>query len=320
MGRASVLLMYGRMLSNYTADAVETLQIDGIVSTFHRWFPKFYWDLYGEMPPKSGKWTFDWRACKAKMLASPLPEPMKRHVIVDEGQDMPADFYFMLRVASKSMLILADENQRITQDQSTLDEIRAATGITDTIRLGQNHRNTRGIAELAATFYTGKPSGIPGLPSPDTNGKPALRWHAKLHQTIDYIASVERKSAQARIGVLLPYAEQVKQYYNRLSDKTTKPVEVYLNTGGKNKIPPPELSRPGVKILSWASAKGLDFDVVLLPELQSVREDPGAEGLQMKLYVLCSRARQKLELLYSGEGEPQLIRSLPPSLVDVIQT
>ena len=72
---------------------------------------------------------------------------------------------------SESLTVFADENQRITGQQSTIAEIRAATGIHDTLKLTRNYRNTRPIAEFAASFYTGLPSGIPELPPSSARGE-----------------------------------------------------------------------------------------------------------------------------------------------------
>jgi superfamily I DNA/RNA helicase len=319
IGQPTLLLMYGNLLSSYTGGAVKDLGIDGIVSTYHRWFPKAFSKIYGRQPPRLDHWSYDWNACKEEMLRRPLPEPEKRHIIVDEGQDMPPDFYFMLPLMSRSLTILADENQRVTQDQSTLEEILAATGITEVRSLVQNHRNTREIAQFAATFYTGKRSGIPTLP-PAGHGTeaPSLQHHSNLHGTVTEIARYEQSRPDATIGVLLPYAKQVKSFYNRLDGKTRNPVEVYLSAAERGRLSLPDLSKPGVKIVSWASAKGRDFDTVFLPELQAVRTDPESEDLRMKLYVLASRARRQLSLMYSGEGRPPLVKALPLHLLRVL--
>lgn len=315
-GRPTLLLMYGKLLSTYTGAAVTSTGLDGVVSTYHSWFPRFYKESYGKPPPMLDRYTFDWAACRQEFMTSPIPKQQRRHIIVDEGQDMPRDFYLALSLVSSSMTILADENQRITNQQSTLDDIRAATNIGDTRTLMTNYRNARPIAEFAARFYTGLASGIPSLPPESKGGeRPTLSAHRNLNESIQQLLTYERTFANQSIGVLLPYTKQVKSFYNRLSSKTKNPVQGYLS-GQDGKAFTLDFSRPGIKLVTWASAKGLEFDAVFLPELQAFRGDPREDGFLMQMYVLASRAKQRLFLQYSGEGVPALVDSLPLELVE----
>src|SRR5690606_10293628 len=154
-GRPTLLLMYNRLLSSYTRAAVARLGIDSVVETYHRWFLGFWLRNYRIRPPKTGRWDFDWHECKRVILENPLPTADKQHIVVDEGQDLPPDFYLVLRLVSRSMLIFADENQRITENQSTIGEIQAATGVRDVLTLEHNRRNTPAIARFASHFHVG---------------------------------------------------------------------------------------------------------------------------------------------------------------------
>src|SRR6476620_344263 len=58
--RPTLLLMYGKLLSSYTQAAVKTSGTDGLVSTYHRWFPQFFKEAYGVSPPKVDRYNFDW--------------------------------------------------------------------------------------------------------------------------------------------------------------------------------------------------------------------------------------------------------------------
>ncbi|WP_020145919.1 3'-5' exonuclease [Terracoccus sp. 273MFTsu3.1] len=315
--RPTLLLMYGKLLSSYTQAAVKTSGTDGVVSTYHRWFPQFFKEAYGVSPPKVDRYNFDWGECKKVIMTSPVPPAERRHIIVDEGQDLPQDFFLVLRLVSRSMTILADENQRITSDQSTIAEIKAATGIREVRCLTTNYRNTRAIAEFAAEFYTGLASGRPRLPPPSRNGeRPSLHAHSNLYDTVSQIVSYERTFPDKSIGVMVPYSAQVKSFYNRLSGKTRVPVQGYLSSQPGLGMPQLDFSKPGVKLVTWASAKGLEFDTVFLPELQTFKGDPRSDDFRMKMYVLASRAKSQLFLQYSGEGVPAIVNELPSSLFE----
>lgn len=315
--RPTLLLMFGKLLSEYTRSAVKQTGTDGLVSTYHSWFPRFFREAYRQDPPKIDQWRYDWQRCKEILLANPPPPSLKRHVIVDEGQDMPKDFYLVLRLISTSMTVLADENQRITSDQSTIREIQVATGIKEIRTLATNFRNTRQIAEVSAHFFTGLRTGRPDLPPTERAGeRPSLSSFRNLNDCIQRIVTYERNFGDRTIGVLVPYAAQVKSFYNRLSGKTAHPIQVYMSGYAGKNLPKVDFSTPGIKIVSWASAKGLEFDTVFLPELQAVREDPAQDAFRMRMYVLTSRAKRDLFFHYSGEGEPELLKSLPMHLVE----
>lgn len=315
-GHPTQLLMYGSLLSRHVQTAVGNLGIDSVVATYHKWFHSFFREAYGRNAPADG-FSYDWTEAKRIMMTSPLPERDRRHFIIDEGQDLPQDFYLALKLASHSMTVFADENQRITADQSTVAEIAAATGIGDIRTLQRNHRNTAAIAALSHTFHTGKgPVPAGGVAPVEPGEPPALQHHRTMTAAVSAIAEYEQAHPRERIGVLLRYSHQVKGFYTRLSGRTRKPPQTYLNRKERGKIPIPDTSRPGVTLVSWASSKGLDFDTVFLPELQAVKDDPGSEGLRMQMYVLTSRARRRLFLQYSGEGVPGIVATLPMHLLD----
>lgn len=319
-GEPTQLLTYNNLLASYVRDAVEHLGIDGVVSTYHQWFHNFFRTCYGRAAPKSDQWGYDWQACKEIILRSPLPERDRRHFIVDEGQDMPQDFYLVLSLVSQSMTIFADENQRITEDQSTIDEIKAASNISEVRELTVNHRNTSEIAKLAFHYRARREVGSsPDLSKLESGSPPRLERTKDQDEALKDIVDLERSNPDKRIGVLLPQVKLLKSFYTRLSGKTAKPVQVYLNRSARGKLEIPKLARPGVTLISWASAKGLDFDVVVLPELQAARVDPRSELFRMQMYVLISRAKEQIIFMYSGEGEPELVTSLPIDEFEVLR-
>ena len=319
-GRKTILLMFGRMLSEYTKSAVAAENLSGVVFTYHSWFPQFWQRCYGRQPPKvsQSRWIFDWNACLQKIITDPPPIFERYNIVVDEGQDMPKDFYVLLSFISESLTIFADENQRITSEQSTIAEIKAASGITDVVSLSANYRNTREIAEFAATFYTGLRSGIPALPSKHGE-RPFLLAFSKLHQTISYISRYENDNPGLTIGILLSRSDEATRFYNRLEKRVVNPVEIYLSSQQRHQSKVQhqvEFTHPGIKILTYASAKGLEFDTVFLPELQSVTGDPHGDDLRMKFYVMASRAKSALGLMYTGDSEPKFVAALPIRLID----
>lgn len=148
---------------------------------------------------------------------------------------------------------------------------------------------------------------------PEREGeRPALIQFENLHATVDYIARFERNNSDLDIGVLTPTKSLQKKFINRLEGKTTNPVQSY-RAGEKQKV---DFAQPGIRVINYQSAKGLEFDAVFLPELQELTDDLAAPGVKMRYYVLLSRARTQLFLSYSGAEEPAIIELFPVQMVE----
>ena len=69
-----------------------------------------------------------------------------------------------------------------------------------------------------------------------------------------------------------------------------------------------------ITVVNKQSCKGLEFDAVFLPELQSVSVAPDdRDQFMMEMYVMISRARHMLVLMYSNEGDesPAILSNIP---------
>jgi len=318
-GEPTMLIMYSKLLSTYTKDALESLGVEeGSTSTMHAWFHKWFKRVYGDEPPTIDKFTFDWDACLEIVGRNPAPEKLRQHVIIDEGQDLPKRLYQLLRFTTRSITVFADENQSIWDENATNDEIAAAAGIRQRAQLLRNFRNTRAIGRVSAHFYTG--AGSPPVEmreSAEDGDLPVLDEYDSVKSSVDFIVNFERSHPADQIGVLVQYNATMKKLLNRLKDKTVRPVEVYSSDEAiQAKGTPVDFSRPGIKIINWASAKGLEFDSVLLPELQTFRGDASNDNFRMRMYMLTSRARRELYFQYSGTGEPAVIKTLPMEHID----
>ena len=314
----TLILMYNRLLCAYTSAAIEGIGIDGMATTFHSWFPKFFKDVYGSAPAKVDRYTFDWLACLQVITSRPLPPKKKYHLLVDEGQDMPKELYFLLPHISQTLTVFADENQSITGDQSTIAEIKAATGITEVHTLTLNYRNTLPIAKLAASFHVGIKTGIAKVADTGRSGNlPVLDADPSMSSAVMRLVNLESSRSSEPIGVLVFRKDIQKKLYNRLLGKTKRKPQIYSSDeavmNGRDAV---DWTKPGIKIVAFASAKGLEFNTVILPEFQAFTLDPDSVRCRMMLYVLVSRARKELFITYSGEGTPPSVGKFDMSLLD----
>jgi superfamily I DNA/RNA helicase len=249
-------------------------------------------------------------------------------LIIDEAQDFPPDFFrivYLIEVGVfgdglSGLMILADENQRITDENSSIEEIRSILQIADDreYALTTNFRNTREVAEVASHFYAGMPTGIPKLP--DRRGPvPELRRCADERAVRARLLRYVENNPRHEVGVVCLGKDRVRENYHReLTDhapKTTR-VQTYSSVDKRHRnVHNLEFDKPGISVFNQASCKGLEFDAVFLVGLEGVAwQDQEEDFLKMKLYVMSSRSRESLFLIWNGrETEHPALLDLMPS-------
>jgi superfamily I DNA/RNA helicase len=204
-----------------------------------------------------------------------------------------------------SILILADENQRITNTNSTIRDLSDAYLIPrdELYLLKRNYRNTREIASFAAQFFNDTTSGVPELPDRRGNA-PRVIITADLNDAVDRIVRHVGLHANQETGVLVYFEKTRKKIFNKLTYRL-RDVKVEVQTYSSqderfNDEDSLKFDVPRVTVLCFASSKGLEFDTVFLPELQSYPMDPeNLDVAKMNLYVMTSRARESLTVMLS---------------------
>lgn len=314
------MVTQSKPLKQYIDRAANVLEIEGYVATFHS-FMWWWWRQRGfRRVPGPGGWEYDWDEILRSL--EELPEAGSlRHLIVDEGQDLPPMFWFLHSWLASSLTIFADENQRITDHNSTLQQIVRNARIRDDNhhRLTRNYRNTQAIHDVACSFVTlGQVAARPRDP-----GEPVelLRFDNDK-QEVEHICQLAANYPDWQIGVFAPSDRARKRLKNQLQlrlEAQGTDIQTYNAKLGQMGI---ELdwTLPGVYVLNYESAKGLQFEQVFLPRLEMSRRDTSVETMQMMLYVLVTRARHALTLSWNGppgSERPLLANQFPLELLEV---
>ncbi|MEU0016751.1 hypothetical protein ACWEWL_12810 [Streptomyces rochei] len=194
--------------------------------------------------------------------------------------------------------MFADECQRLTDANSTLTEIAERLGRCASLTLDGNHRNTRQIASFAAHFHTG--TGLPVLP--DQEG-PLPRLHRLPYGgAADLLVLLAHRHPQQSIGVIVNSTESQFSLLGSLERRAPRlRPQMYTSwaRAAQSRYRTLDLDRPGIELVHRASAKGLSFDTVVIPDTHTdVAADPTSAALRMTYYVLATRARRELHLAY----------------------
>ena len=151
-GVTVVLITYSRMLRRLIAQLTE-----GRVQaqTMHRFVSTCYRQQTSTGAPSTEPYIFDWNAMFTILVRRGVT-PNPTHVIVDEGQDLPKEFFRYLRdFVAATITVFADEDQALTEDRSTPHDIKEVARLDNPVLLSANHRNRPEIARVAEFFHTG---------------------------------------------------------------------------------------------------------------------------------------------------------------------
>lgn len=329
------VIMYNNVLKAFSKNNIKNKSLN--VTTMNSWVWSWWMRFsYGKKPPQKEKYDNDWyemfnqladRKSKNKLN---LNRVNWQHLIIDEGQDFKKEMYEFLDmtrsiifndIEAPSLTILADENQRINENSSTINDIKKTLRIDskNIFSLTKNYRNTDEINALITNFYVGSETGTT-KPSGRKGEKVKLVNTSNFENTINYILRYIKAHENEEILIIVQQDELRIKYFEALNNKldsdffyvqtyTSKPKDEWNNTGRL------QFDIPGtVSIFNKESCKGLEFDTVFIPELHSVNvESDNIEGFMMDMYVMCSRARNLLVLMLqpSSQIELPIMKYLP---------
>ncbi|MGX4688693.1 DNA helicase [Streptomyces sp. JNUCC 63] len=305
-GTPVTLLTYSNLLRQSLAGAAHALgpaDRSVRVTTAHSWLAEWY----GGKALRAADGWYDWNAFFDRAAdTGPVPGLT---LVVDEGQDLPREFYLLCRMLGARTTVCADEYQRLTDTNSTLADITRSLGRCARHELDGNHRNTQQIASLAAHFHTG--TSTPVLP--DRQGPPPRLHRFPERGAADLLIMLAQRNPRETIGVIVNSKHTQFSVLGSLERRAPRlKVQLYTSEAKGGQYRNLDLSRPGVVIVHRASAKGLGFDTVVIPDTHTdASEDPTSAALRMQYYVLATRARRELHLGYEGETEPPLLAQVP---------
>jgi len=312
-----VFLVYNRMLESVTLQLIDSNLVG---TTIVSYLYKLYWHLFKENVPQIEPYKpdYDLVVSKIKELDCDV-RPL--HLIIDEGQDMPPQFYEALQYAGyEHFFIVADQNQRIEAEyNSSREDLTNLLGldVEDVIELKTNFRNTRPIAALANHFYTDLSSPCPTLPDKDSLEIPTFFDNIDNKDCCEMILREADKDDRNLIGVIVATNKQRSFYMENLTkielelDNPKPIISTYSSSAKKADI---DFSQGGIVILNDKSTKGLEFDIVFIVLDGFCIYNNDMDNMKKRFYVMTSRAIEKLVLLGGDNIKPEIDQLLPTDM------
>ena len=231
-----------------------------------------------------------------------------RHIVVDEGQDFSPVMLRSLVAAipeDGSLTFFGDMAQQIYGNK--LSWRTAGLSITKVWRFAENHRNTKQIARLAMAIADSKhfrgTSDLVEPTAPTADGSPPILVGFRSREAeIELVARLAQERAQTgTVAVLFRDRQSERQLVPLLSSDATR-LDGQMSRWW---------SEPRLYYGTFHSAKGLEFDTVIVPFASATHlphppdrevygDDDAASRDAKLLYVAVTRAKTNLVLTYHG--------------------
>ncbi|WP_327279135.1 MULTISPECIES: 3'-5' exonuclease [unclassified Streptomyces] len=254
--------------------------------------------------------SYDWHDMAASVRDHQAADDgphMYRHVIIDEGQDLsPEEIRSLAEVVDPegSVSFFGDYAQQIYGQGMSWRACGLKVARVETFK--DNYRNSTAIAEVAVAlsempFFGRTDELVPPVAPRSKGAKPTLVTCADRREEVEVVQGIARQLGQVgTVAVLGRTWDDV--------DEACAGLKVRRIEKDQRR---PWIDTPGVYCTTYHSAKGLEFDAVLMPfcaegkvphpkVIKALGVDDADERESKLLYVGITRAKSELVITYSG--------------------
>ena len=229
-------------------------------------------------------------------------KPQADYVIVDEIQDFTQEeIQDFMQAAKKYYMFFGDTAQSIYKQYGkqtlTIEEIGKLTGL-NVLKLYNNYRLPRSVAKITQDYV-----GVNVDPYKEKvyqnkeKGLPYIIFKGSIEEQVEAIRTIISNNAGISIGILLPSNELALNVSEELRKKGIG-CELKYSTDMKTDsryIDTLDFATIMPKVMTYHSAKGLQFDIVILPMYNGASDNESRKAL----YVAMTRTMHKLYVFYS---------------------
>ena len=294
--------------------------------TWISWFLGIFEEITGRPFPRedandNGFREIDWYGVEQIVRDLPRGDDGERpFLVIDEGQDMPRQFYnALVGLGFDRFFVAADQNQQVKENNSSRQDIQDCLGIDmdAVIELKRNYRNCYHVARLAREFYTGDPASPPAEIPPVDRGPTPLLYRYDDRGFSDVARAVVRfadRDPRQLIGIITPkntvrhrYVQELRSVAVQLDNAPPKIV-----TYGGDQRPWVSFDEGGILVINAQACKGLEFDTVVLADIDEHyfrRNEP--DVTRRLFYVMVARAKERVFMFMKRGGRSDIEEILP---------
>lgn len=290
-GRAIRVFTFQNLLRTSLRNTVSPGLRDSIFG-FYEWFYR----KFGYLNPSESE---------EQMLTRMEGEPVIDEILIDEGQDFEERIYRSLLPKCKKMTVGADNAQRVHSRGLLAEEIRKelqSYRTTIQVRLEYNYRNTYEIYNFARYFMpnnerVNREFSLNLMPR-GNGSKPVIIQVMSEAEKLNRLKVILEDAGDKNIAILLYHKSEVDDYHRLVTGMGLKATKWY------NGHQPDDIEN--ILITTYKSAKGLEFQVVIMPDMEKAMTDD-AQTCE-HYYIGCTRTKEALFLTYTGNEMPACFR------------
>ena len=312
-GYSTLVLVYSRPLmrfiqnsqpkTNWETVEFYTLNADGTkdyhefnseytVSTYLSWLNSLYWQRFGRGYPVLDNSDPDWETIEKELTTLGR---IYDQIIVDEGQDFPVPLLRSLKSLASTVMVFMDPQQAIEKTK-TAASVAAYILDASTYHLGRNFRSTKEISEFSNLFRVKQDAEADW----DSSGQlPAVITCSSYEDQVNKMLEIIRAFNYRSVGIILD-TRPAKKLYEIMKKRLDGKAHVQLYE--PHTYRDFDFDRNEVKIITYGTAKGLEFDVVILPQITRVSATGDFLSDITRIHIAASRAKKAL-FLFRVVGE-----------------
>ena len=242
--------------------------------------------------------------------------PQADYVIVDEAQDFTREeIQEFINSARKNIFFFGDTAQSIyggLKDTLSMKEIGNMLPNADSVPLYFNYRLPKPIAMVTQTYIgVGVDPYRERTYKSTENQKPRFIRYDSDEDQVRAIARIISARNLTDVGILVPRNEAILKMSQLLNNAGINH-EIRYNDKADyhNSIDTLNFNSTNPKLMTYHSAKGLQFESVFLPYVESADSDDSRKSL----YVAMTRTYRNLYVMYSDYAMPSPLSSVPSDL------
>lgn len=242
-------------------------------------------------------------------------KPSADYFIVDEIQDFSKEeVKEFISAAKKCFFFFGDTAQSIYEGIKhplTIRELSDMTGVAISY-LNSNYRLPKPVAKITQNYVAvdANPYAEAIYQSKETELPTFVQFEDETSQ-IDAIIDIISKKKMKSVGILVPNNEKILSIMNSFDERNFV-CEFKYNAGYNDKRNRDTLdfTTDKPKLMTYHSAKGLQFETVILPFYEGATD----KDLRKPLYVAMTRTYRYLYVMYSGISIAQPLQQVPEYL------
>lgn len=326
------IFMYNRVLYQYIIQFLKISAIENIqIHTYYSWLKTFYKKTFGEQLPEIRKFYPIWPKIIGKMENLPV---IFNHILIDEAQLLPQEMIYIFSIITNNLTIFFNESDVSNVECNKAEVINRTRREFDIYYLERNFRNCMSISKLIDNIQFLKRMEqkckivkllkIYNKKISDKLAKFSFRRGVqKNSDSFDYSAVKLFKlkdfdhvilfikelayKTKHNVGILLPpNLNLVEKYFTSLNTGLND-ISVQRYNSNRRHFTEFGFEEVGIKILTYISAYGIEFETVVMPALDDNYFNSLLTSKIAYFNLSCTRAKKELFFLYTNENNKSKI-------------